>query len=493
MVESVEHMLGNNNNINNNSVNDQFIEQFCKQSLINTHKLYNHAHPSTVQYASLLGDDSESRRIKVYSKIVDEYSQVKDMPASQSTSLESSTTSTSTSTHKQQSTPMNIDHTSKDIDSIISSLPNTQDDKRRKLADGNMSIVLSTNSNNQSNQLATTTGGHSLTFTKPAWHPPWKLMRVISGHTGWVRAVSVDVNNEFFVTGATDNTIKVWDLASGELKLTLVYHVGPVRALQVSQRHPYLFSVGEDNKVICWDLEANRPIRHYYGHKNGVYSLALHPTLDLLFSGGRDSTVKVWDMRTKSEIFSLTGHKDTVCSLLSQSPDPQLISGSMDSTIRLWDLATGGTAVTLTNHKKSVRAMVMHEKEFSFASGSADNLKQWKLPEGQFIKNLSGHNAIVNCMALNQDNVLVSGGDNGSMQFWDWKTGYCFQKAQTTVQPGSLDSEAGIFAMSFDRTGTRLITCEADKTIKIYKEDEEANESTHPITDWRPTKNIKRF
>jgi hypothetical protein len=32
----------------------------------------------------------------------------------------------------------------------------------------------------------------------------------------------------------------------------------------------------------------------------------------------------------------------------------------------------------------------------------------------------------------------------------------------------------GIYAMTFDQSGSRLITCEADKTIKIYKEDETA-------------------
>ena len=42
------------------------------------------------------------------------------------------------------------------------------------------------------------------------------------------------------------------------------------------------------------------------------------------------------------------------------------------------------------------------------------------------------------------------------------------------MQPGSLDSEAGIFAMTFDLSSSRLITCEADKTIKIYKEDDTA-------------------
>ena len=58
-------------------------------------------------------------------------------------------------------------------------------------------------------------------------------------------------------------------------------------------------------------------------------------------------------------------------------------------------------------------------------------------------------------------------------------------RVQTQVQPGSMDSEAGIFAMGFDLSGTRLLTCEADKTIKVYKEDEEATEETHPV-DWKP-------
>ena len=68
----------------------------------------------------------------------------------------------------------------------------------------------------------------------------------------------------------------------------------------------------------------------------------------------------------------------------------------------------------------------------------------------------------------------MSGADNGTMQFWDWRSGYCFQKLQSLAQPGSLDSETGIFASSFDMSGCRLITGEADKTIKIYKEDETA-------------------
>ena len=64
--------------------------------------------------------------------------------------------------------------------------------------------------------------------------------------------------------------------------------------------------------------------------------------------------------------------------------------------------------------------------------------------------------------------------DNGSLYFWDWKTGYNFQRIQSTVQPGSIDSENGIFALTWDQSGSRLLTAEADKSIKKYKEDESA-------------------
>lgn len=137
---------------------------------------------------------------------------------------------------------------------------------------------------------------------RPEWHKPWKLHKVISGHLGWVRSVAVEPNNKWFVSGSGDRTIKVWDLASGQLRLTLTGHISTVRGLAVSPRHPYLFSCGEDKMVKCWDLETNKVIRHYHGHLSGVYTLALHPTLDVLVTGGRDGVARVWDMRTRSNM-----------------------------------------------------------------------------------------------------------------------------------------------------------------------------------------------
>ncbi|KNF02397.1 pre-mRNA-splicing factor PRP46 [Puccinia striiformis f. sp. tritici PST-78] len=307
---------------------------------------------------------------------------------------------------------------------------------------------------------------------KPDFHPQWKLHRVISGHLGWVRSAAVEPGNQWFVTGAGDRIIKVWDLASGNLKLSLTGHISTVRGLAVSDRHPYLFSCGEDKMVKCWDLEQNKVIRHYHGHLSGVYSLSLHPTLDVLVTAGRDASARVWDMRTKAQVHVLSGHTATIADVKCQESDPQVITGSMDSTIRLWDLAAGRTMAQLTHHHKSVRSLTIHPTEYSFASGSSggNNIKKWKCPEGMFVHNFSGHDAIINTVCVNEEGVMYSGADNGSMTWWDYKTGLPFQTMSDIPQPGSLDAEAGVFCSTFDATGTRLITGCADKTIKIYRE-----------------------
>jgi pleiotropic regulator 1 len=79
---------------------------------------------------------------------------------------------------------------------------------------------------------------------------------------------------------------------------------------------------------------------------------------------------------------------------------------------RLWDLAAGKTMTTLTHHHKSVRSLAIHPTEFSFASGSSggNNIKKWKCPEGSFVHNFSGHDAIINTVNVNHDGVFFSGG-----------------------------------------------------------------------------------
>ncbi|GLT95238.1 hypothetical protein SLE2022_129310 [Rubroshorea leprosula] len=331
---------------------------------------------------------------------------------------------------------------------------------------------------------------------RPVWHPPWKNYRVISGHLGWVRSIAFDPSNSWFCTGSADCTIKIWDVASGRLKLMLIGHIEQIRGLAVSSKHIYMFSAGDDKQVKCWDLEQNKVIRSYHGHLSGVYCLALHPTIDILLNGGRDSFCQVWDVRTKMQIFALTGHDNTVCSVFTQPMDPQVVTGSHNSTVKFWDLRYDNlwktTMLTLTHHKKSVQAMAQHPKEHCFASASADNIKKFGLPNSEFLHNIlnSQQKTLINSMAINEDGVMATG-DMELLWLWDWKSGHNFQQAQTIVQPGSY-REASIYALSYHMTGTRLVTSEADKTIKMWKEDETTTPETHPVK-FKPPKDIRMF
>jgi pleiotropic regulator 1 len=95
-------------------------------------------------------------------------------------------------------------------------------------------------------------------------------------------------------------------------------------------------------------------------------------------------------------------------------------------------LAAGKTMVTLTHHKKSVRAITIHPTEYSFATGSAggNNIKKWKSPEGAFVFNFGGHNAIINTLSVNSEGVFFSG---GSYLFFI----YCLYACSTKTPPNS--------------------------------------------------------
>lgn len=306
---------------------------------------------------------------------------------------------------------------------------------------------------------------------------PWKLRRVLAGaHQGWVRSVTVDpVTNLWFATGSSDASLKIWDLASGDLKASLSGHILGVRALVVSNRYSYMFSGSEDKTVRCWDLErtnsaAGCQIRNYHGHVGGVYTLALHPELDLLFSAGRDSVIRAWDLRSRNQVMVLSGHSNDITSIVAQVGDPQICSSSMDSTVRLWDIRKQTTHLALTHHSKSIRLLVMHPQEMTMASGdSAGNIKQWLLPGGQLLHAFGSSNDIniINTMAINPaSNELFAGFSDGRMHFYDYETGNLLQSAQSTPAPGTDTST--IYTSAFDMLGLRLIVGESDKSIKIW-------------------------
>lgn len=98
------------------------------------------------------------------------------------------------------------------------------------------------------------------------------------------------------VAGGEKNTVKIWDVSTGEVLQTLHGHNGDVRAAVFSPDGRWVASAGEDSTVKIWNSRSGTLVHSFRGHTGLVSSLAFSPEGRWLFSGSRDKTVKVWDV-----------------------------------------------------------------------------------------------------------------------------------------------------------------------------------------------------
>ncbi len=100
------------------------------------------------------------------------------------------------------------------------------------------------------------------------------------------------------VAGGERNTVKIWDVQTGQELHTLEGHSGDVWAAAFSPDPGgrWVASAGEDSTVKVWDSDTGTFVRNFRGHIGLVTSVAFSPDGRLLVSGSRDGTVKVWDL-----------------------------------------------------------------------------------------------------------------------------------------------------------------------------------------------------
>ena len=97
---------------------------------------------------------------------------------------------------------------------------------------------------------------------------------------------------------------------------------------------------GEENTVKIWDVQTGQELQTLRGHSGDVYTVAFSPDPDgrWIASAGEDSTVKVWDSHTGELVRSFRGHTGLVSSVAFSPDGRRLISGSRDHTVKVWDV-----------------------------------------------------------------------------------------------------------------------------------------------------------
>src|SRR5919202_619678 len=200
--------------------------------------------------------------------------------------------------------------------------------------------------------------------------PGGRLLRTLSGHSDLVNAVAVTGDGTRAISGSSDNTLKVWNLETGEQLLTLNGHSDSVNAVAVTGDGTRAISGSSDNTLKVWNLETGEQLLTLNGHSSLVNAVAVTGDGTRVISGSSDKTLKVWNLETGEQLLTLNGHSKSVSSVAVTGDGTRAISGSSDNTLKVWNLETGAQLLTLNGHSESVNAVAVTGDSTRAISGS---------------------------------------------------------------------------------------------------------------------------
>ncbi|MEU4539794.1 serine/threonine-protein kinase [Streptosporangium sp. NPDC023825] len=302
--------------------------------------------------------------------------------------------------------------------------------------------------------------------------------RSLTGHTDAVNAVALGVlrGKAVAVSGSSDGTLRVWDLATGaQVGRPFVGHRESVEAVAIGEfgdGTSIVVSGGFDGTVRVWDLATGAPMgRPFTGHTSFVWDVALGALGNrvVVLSASADMTLRLWDPATGTQIGRpLAGHAGSVNAVSVGRLDDKVValSGAADNNVRIWDLKTGRpVGWPLPGHTKAVRSVAFgHVGDRAvLLSGSADGtVRVWDPAQAGLIGSLVGHAKGVTSVAtgtLGQKDIAITGSEDNTIGVWDLATGLPLGRPLTGHTGAVCDVALGqvegrTIALSASRDGT---------------------------------------
>ena len=132
---------------------------------------------------------------------------------------------------------------------------------------------------------------------------------------------------------------------------TIISHSEGVRSVSFSPNDKVLASGGNGNTIKIWDVSSGENIFTLRGHENSVVCVEFHPSGNLLASGGDDGVCIIWNVHTGERVHTLVGPNLWVRSISFSYDGKILASAGADSIVRLWDVQTGVCLNVLKNDR----------------------------------------------------------------------------------------------------------------------------------------------
>jgi WD40 repeat protein len=194
-----------------------------------------------------------------------------------------------------------------------------------------------------------------------------------------------------------------------------------------------------DGFVCIWDLRTRKLQGRFEAHTNKMITACAVERNGRRFASGCESNdIKIWNRSRESPEATLTEHGDRVICCSFSHDGERVISGSKDKTLRLWKV----TEAIPKGHNGAILACQFspgRREEGGRASGPGSSK-----PKG----------------------FLVTGGKDGTLRFWDGRSGEEIHPAETPVKKG-----ASITALAFSPNGQTLVVCATDGWVQFLKTD----------------------
>jgi WD40 repeat protein len=254
-----------------------------------------------------------------------------------------------------------------------------------------------------------------------------ELIRTYDGHTAGVYGVTFTPDQTKLVTGSWDHDARVWDVESGEC----IYVLGGRRGhkswiFDTATDGEMVLTASSDSTLKKWDLATGKYKETWKGHGSYIFQIKLTPNMKKLVSCSRDWTVIVWDVETgEPEVYCKDGHKNDIFTVAVSPDGKYAASGSSDMNVCLWDISRGELVKKLFPKEEidqhTVNAVTFSNDGKFILVGSRNNTIQvWDHAKEELVDVFERHHTWVRTLGFSPDSkILVSGSDDKYIVIWD--------------------------------------------------------------------------